>query len=297
MRRFPSPLSESLHEYAPGECYSIDHIPMGQTSTRGYNGWILMIDAATDRAFAYLTKTQEASEFLYKVKAHFQLHHNGKHPKVIKCTTILTDNGPQMTSQIFKDYCKDSNINIKLHFSAPYRQVQNRTERFVQTIKGGIKSCMAYNNAPYWYWCYCVIYYIITFNSLPKYGRLLSRDEDFTSVKPDMSAATPFYAKGVFQITPAERKLLDGGESWADKARIVRFLGYAQGDYVSFKNSFDVLVGTKNNRPQIKVRHDCYFRSYQEGPDLLSLNENDRYVNTYSTEPKVDYTTLFGDLS
>ena len=34
-------------------------------------------------------------------------------------------------------------------------------------------------------------------------GRPLSRDEDFTGVKPDMSMATPFYAKGVYQITPS----------------------------------------------------------------------------------------------
>ena len=208
-----------LHAYRPGECYSIDTIPMGKRSCRGYNGWILMIAAATDRAFAYLTKSQDASEFLRKVKLHFQLNHNGRYPRVIKCTTILTDNGPQMTSLIFKDYCNEPDINIHLNYSAPYQQVQNRTERFVQTIKGGIKSCMAYNNAPYWYWCFCVIYYIITYNSLPKYGRPLSRDEDFTQVKPDMSMATPFYAKGVYQISPSERQLLDGGESWADKKR------------------------------------------------------------------------------
>ena len=297
MRRFPSPMSMHQHAYQPGECYSIDDIPMGQVSCRGYKGWILMVDAATDKAFAYLTKTNNAPEFVEKIKLHFQLHHGGQHPRVIKCNTILTDNGPRMTSDLFKNYCKEPAINIILHYSAPYQQVQNRTERFVQTLKGGIKSCMAYNNAPYWYWCYCVIYYIITYNSLPKYGRPLSRDEDFTGVKPDMSMATPFYAKGVYQITPAERQLFDGGESWADKARIVRFLGYAKGDTITFKNSFDVLIGTKSNRPQIRVRHDCYFRSYQNGPDVLSLNENDRYVNTYTPEQTHNYDLLFGDLS
>lgn len=71
---------------------------------------------------------------------------------MIKCNTILTDNGTQMTAQIFKDYCQEPAINIKLNYSAPYRQVQNRAERFVQTVKGGIKSCMAYNNAPFYYW-------------------------------------------------------------------------------------------------------------------------------------------------
>ena len=136
------------HAYQPGECYSIDDIPMGQVSCRGYKGWILMVDAATDQAFANLTKTNNSPKFVEKIKLHFQQHHGGQHPRVIKCNTILTDNGPRMNSDLFKNYCKEPAINIILHYSAPYQEVQNRTERFVQTLKGGIKSCMAYNNAP-----------------------------------------------------------------------------------------------------------------------------------------------------
>jgi len=127
------------------------------------------------------------------------------------------------------------------------------------------------------------------------YGRLLSRDEDFTGVKTDMSMATPFYAKGVYQISPEERKLLIGGKSFGDKARVVRFLGYARGHYQSYKNCFDVVFGNSNH-PIIITRHDCWFRNYQEGPDLLSLNDQDRHINTYQPEEKVDYEPLFGNL-
>jgi hypothetical protein len=111
-------------------------------------------------------------------------------------------------------------------------------------------------------------------------------------VKPDMSMATPFYAKGVYQISPEERAKLEGGKPWGDKARVVRFLGYAKGNYHSYKNCFDVVFGTRNN-PVILVRHYCYFRNYQAGSDLLSLNETDRHVNTYQPEEKIDYGQLF----
>jgi hypothetical protein len=125
---------------------------MGKASCRGFIGFVLMVDAATDRSFKYLTKTQGAEEYLGKLQDHFQIYHTGKYKPVQKCTHILSDGGSQMTSKLVLDYFKLPDIDIHLNLSGPYQQVQNRSERFVQTIKGGVKSCMAYNNAPYWYW-------------------------------------------------------------------------------------------------------------------------------------------------
>jgi hypothetical protein len=297
MRRFPSPISQirMIAEWRPGQFYSIDLIKMKKKSCRGYIGYLLMVDKATDKSFSYFLKTEEAEEFLAAFKEHFAIHHNGTNPIVVVCTHLLSDNGSQATSQIFLEHLKNEDISIHLYLSAPYQQVQNRAERFHQTIKGGVKTCMAYNNAPDWYWCYALVYFLITYNSLPKYGCTLSRDEGFTGVKPDMSCAVPFYAKGVYQVSPEERKLLAKGKSFGDKARICTFLGYAKGNRIEYKNSFDCLLGP-STRPQILVRHDCYFRTYQEGPDLLSLNQSQRYANTFQHEERVNYDESFGTL-
>lgn len=155
MRRFSSPLSTRIRPktvWLPGQYYSLDWIPMGKPSCRGYIGFILIVDAATDKCFKYFTKTENAIEFNERLDDHFQIYHTGKYAKVVKCTHILSDGGSQITSTRLTDYFKRPDIDIHLNLSGPYTQVQNRTERFVQTVKGGIKSCMAYNNAPYWYW-------------------------------------------------------------------------------------------------------------------------------------------------
>lgn len=156
MRRFPSPISSininPKYEWRPGEYYSMDLIPMGKRSVRDYTCYLLLVDKATDRAFKYFLKGEGATEFLSAFEEHLEIHHKGQHPKVVDCTNLLSDNGKQATSKKFIDFLKKPEINIHMHLSAPYKQVQNRSERFHQTIKGGVKSCMAYNNAPTWYW-------------------------------------------------------------------------------------------------------------------------------------------------
>lgn len=153
MRRFPSPLSLTDKEHwKPGQYYSLDYVPMSKTSCRGYNGYLLMVDAATDKLFEYLLKTEGAEEFLNCFNNHFAVYHNGQYPTVVDCTHILSDNGAQATSKLFLDALKNRVPSIHINLSGPYQQVQNRVERFVQTVKGGVKTCMAYNNCPLWYW-------------------------------------------------------------------------------------------------------------------------------------------------
>lgn len=125
---------------------------MRKTSCRGYNGYLLMIDACTDRGFKYFLKTEGAEEFLSAYKEHFKIHNPTTNKRLAKCTHILSDNGSQATSEIFLNHLKEDDITVQLNLSAPYQQVQNRSERFHQTIKGGVKTCMAYNNSPEWYW-------------------------------------------------------------------------------------------------------------------------------------------------
>ena len=54
---------------------------------------------------------------------------------------ILTDNGPQFTSSLFKNWCKD--VGIVPLFIAPYHPNANPTERYNQTIKSLIVSTIS----------------------------------------------------------------------------------------------------------------------------------------------------------
>jgi len=153
MRRFPTPASITTKiVWIAGQYYSLDYVPMTKISCRGYTGYLIMMDIATGKSFVYLLKTQNAEEFLECFKSHFAIYHSGKYPKVVQCTNILSDNGAQVTSKLFMEFLKAQIPIIHLNLSGPYEQVQNRVERDVQTIKGGVKTVMAYNNCPLWYW-------------------------------------------------------------------------------------------------------------------------------------------------
>jgi hypothetical protein len=91
--------------------------------------------------------------------------------------------------------------HITLYSSAPYKYEQNLAERYVCSIKDGLRTIISYNNAPKYYWCYVIEYYCYTFNCMPRYDSNKSRIENFSGNKPDVSYFVPFYAKGVTHIT------------------------------------------------------------------------------------------------
>jgi hypothetical protein len=68
---------------------------------------------------------------------------------------------------------------------------------------------MSYNNTPKKYWLGLGIYYCFLYNHIPRYDRNISRLEDFTGVKPDISQLVPFYAKWVCHVTKGQRELID----------------------------------------------------------------------------------------
>jgi hypothetical protein len=152
MKRFPTPSSQTriTYKYSPGEYMSIDIIPMKKKSVRGYNCFIQMIDRATDQGFVYFMKTEEGDEFLANFKNHCRLHNKNTNPRVVDMQLLLSDGGKQATAGPFLEHLVHENIHLNL--SGPYKQVQNRNERFTQTYKGGISTCMKYNNAPFWLW-------------------------------------------------------------------------------------------------------------------------------------------------
>jgi hypothetical protein len=88
--------------------------------------------------------------------------------------------------------------NIRLRTSAPYKHQQNLDERYVGSIKDGIRTVMAYNNAPIRYWCYAMDYFCYTFNNLPRINETRSRDDSSWSQTRSQSFGTVL----LFRVLP-----------------------------------------------------------------------------------------------
>jgi hypothetical protein len=76
------------------------------------------------------------------------------------------------------------------------------------SIKDGIRTVMAYNNAPIRYWCYAMDYFCYTFNKLPRINETRSRNEIFFGIEPDLSHSVLFYSSGYYRVCPKERVTL-----------------------------------------------------------------------------------------
>jgi hypothetical protein len=83
--------------------------------------------------------------------------------------------------------------NIRLRTSAPYKHQQNLAERYVGSIKDGIRTVIAYNNAPIRYWCYAMDYFCYTFNNLPRINETRSRN--VIRYRSTLPGTTMFVAK------------------------------------------------------------------------------------------------------
>jgi hypothetical protein len=98
---------------------------------------------------------------------------------------LYTDFDSLVLDKNFNDVLVEK--NICLHISAPCKHQQNLAERYVGSIKDGIRTVMAYNNAPIRKWCYAMDYFCYAFNNLPRINEARSRNESFFEVKPDLS--------------------------------------------------------------------------------------------------------------
>jgi hypothetical protein len=297
MRRFPSPSSLCNIVYKKGESYSMDIVDWGVESSRGYRYSVILVERVTDKLFEYHLKVATSETIIDALKQHNRRNNHIKNIIIQDMKQLQTDSGSQMLSKKFLAYLVEADIHMNL--SAPFRQVQNRVERFIQTIKGGLKTTMAYNNAPLWYWDYALDLWVKNHNNSCKMGRLVTRNEDFTGQKSDMSESVPFYAIGYYQVSDPEINASDKGKVWGDKAVRCRYLGSADYDNsdTSYKHSCEIIV-QGSNRPSKEpiMRRDCYFGTYQEHPSLLNREPSQRQSSTYICEPPVDYTPLVGEL-
>jgi hypothetical protein len=300
MRRFPSPSSICPIVYLKHQSCSLDIIDWRIISSRGYRYSAILVERVTDKLFNYHMKDCTSASLIIVMKRHLKKNNHLKNIIIQDLKYLQSDGGSQIDSKEFLAFCVEE-ADIHLNLSAPFRQVQNRVERYIQTVKGGLKTTMAYNNAPLWYWDYGLDCWVKNYDDQCKMGRLISRNEDFTGVRSDVSEAVPFYALGYYQVSEPERIASDKGKVWGDKAVRCRYLG--SGDYdnsdVSYKHSCEIIVVGQGNRPlkDPVMRRDCYFGTYQEHPSLLNIEPSQRHASTFICDPPIDYTPLVGDLS
>jgi hypothetical protein len=241
------------------------------------------------------------SDLLDSLKSLIREYGKNQNPRSLELRILQSDWATEITSTEFTDFLKTN--NIRFQSSAPNVHAQNLVERYVYTIKDGVRTVMLYNKAPFCYWNYALDYFIETFNNLPKMGNLKSRNEEFYGIKPDVSIAVPFYSSGYYNVTKKERELLKTKTKLInesdEKAKKCRFLGYANKftkddkseAEIHLKDSYICLTGSN----QILVRRDCHFRHYAEGePSLLNDEVKDREIDTIEPIPEPNYDELLG---
>jgi transposase InsO family protein len=291
MRAFPSPPSLTLRVYAPFEYISGDILIWNRTSVRGFRFTVLYIDKGTSMLFNYHMKTK--SEILRTFQDLIRDHGQSKNPKAVKLRIFNTDSASEVLSEEFKAFVRDNDITLFL--SAPYKHEQNMIESLVTSVKGNLRTTLAYNKCPLFYYCYAFDHMIHTTVRLPKIGALESRIEAFTGSKPDVSYFVPFYSSGHFHVTADERLTLGAGKPFHMRGRRCRMLGYPHTPLIQTKNSYICLThGTSNN---ILIRHDCHFNHFTDDfPSLLSAEVEKRNPATFIPELMPDYTPLMGNV-
>jgi hypothetical protein len=135
----------------------------------------LFVDKCSTKTFAYHLKRK--SDIVMAFKKNPQ-----RFPRCLEMRILHTDFDSLVLDKNFND------ILVEKNTSAPYKHQQNLAERYVFSIKNGIRTVMAYNNAPIRYWCYAMDYFCYTFNNLPRINetrnflRSQTRSQSFCTV-------------------------------------------------------------------------------------------------------------------
>ena len=288
MEAFPVPPSLTSRVYNPFEYLSVDILIWTYTSVRGFRYTALYVDKSTKYLFHYHMKTK--NELLDTFKQLIKDHGKDKNPRAVEVRYLQGDSGSELLSQDFTDFTKERNIILLI--GAPYKHEQVLVEPYVKQVKNGLRTVLAYNNTPLYYYCYGFDYFIDTYNKLPRIGFKESRHELLYGEKPDVSDRVPFYSDGYYQVSPEERVTLNVAKPFQLRGRRCRMLGYPTYPHLRTKNSYICLRhGTAKD---IVVRHDCYFKHFTDNePSLLSAEVEKRSQDTFIPDPIVDYSVLF----
>ena len=165
------------------EYISVDIIISNKQGVRGFKYTALYVDKCTAEVFPYNMKAK--SELLHTFQKLISEYGPERHPRCVHLRYLQRDSGSESLSAEFKAFLQQN--NIQLLTSSPYKHEQVLVERYIGIVKNGLRTTMAYNNAPVGYWCYAMEYYCETFNNLPRMNSYLFRNELFYGTKPDIS--------------------------------------------------------------------------------------------------------------
>jgi hypothetical protein len=147
MRKFSIPATIIQKIYNKFELLSLDIIVWNKVSVRHFKYTAIYVDKCTNKVFLYHMKKK--SDLLQTLKDLLADYGGNKYPAVVMPKYILTDCMSEILSSEVKSYLREQGISLML--SAPYLHQQNYAERFVQSIKDGMRTVMAYNYAPLCY--------------------------------------------------------------------------------------------------------------------------------------------------
>ena len=280
MKAFPIYPTMEPVSYGVFECLSFDIIEFGQQvrSIDGYRYVALYVDHCTNKLMVYGMKRKD--ELLSTLKLIIHQYGPTRNRNSLTLNYLNCDSGSEQLEVTFLTYCRTNNIFINA--SAPYKHQQNFIECFVGAIKNGVRVALLYNKAPFYLWYHAMVYYIHTYNQVPRRNETRSKDEHFYGIKPDVSINVPFYAVG-YAHRPKEIRTDKVYSLRADKCR---FLGYAidvnwtntpqiskadESNFVNYKDSYIVMIDGRRT-----IRRDVIFELYQNQPTILKVEPSDR---------------------
>ena len=152
MKAFPIPPSITYKTYGIFEHIACDIIDFNRKNCRGYRYLFLFIDKAPTKTFPKFSSRKFTINFLNALKELIQENGAQPNPKSLDIRYLQSDYDDVIKSSEVLDYLTLNNITLRC--SEPYEHQQNLAERYVYTIKDGIRTIMNCNRAHVCYYCY-----------------------------------------------------------------------------------------------------------------------------------------------
>ena len=206
------------HDWRPCDKWSSDWKAIKTRSIRGYHGYFIFKDYASDKILIYMANSKSSAnliEGMKKVKAYCQLNNS-------TMKLFQSDDGQIFRSTDVQRYLLDNGVTYQ--HSAAYKKSQNGdAESGIQSIEDRKLVLMADYDCPLKYWDYAVQHAVYLHNRTPKPSNPngLSPDQVVTGVIPDYSVTIPFYAPGMYHVTREERE----AQNYPLKAKSCHYLG------------------------------------------------------------------------
>ena len=277
--QFPVYPSLRLRIFLIFQCISADIIDCGldgKVSIDGFRYFLVIVDYRSRKVF--LVPLVYKSDFLAAFKRFLRTYGSGRNERSHRLQYLCMDSGSEQLAHESLQFMVDNDIRLCL--STPYVHELVLAERFIQILKNGLRTTLAYNRAPYMWFVHAAKHFVWTRNRIPSGSSMETPEQIFTGLQSDLSVSVPFFALGDVNVTQAE-----SGQSstFGPKSLPCRMLGYAdESDYldnpqishkvpdavVEYKRGFHILIESTNRR---YVRSDCIFEIAPEftSPSLL----------------------------